>query len=154
MAKPVGRPTKYTPELLAKAKKYLDWCEKNPIEIKKTKSTIGDDKESLSVEKELRPRLPNVAGFAKYIGTVRDTCYEWAKEHKEFSDTLEEVQNAFEDFLWENGSTGQSHSSIAKLGLAHRGYREKQDVTTDGKVLPTPILGNLAKRGKEEETKE
>ena len=38
------------------------------------------------------------------------------------------------------GLKGEFNASITKLMLTKHGYTDKQDVTTGGKELPTPII--------------
>lgn len=139
-----GRPTKLTPEIIKLAKTYIKWCEDNPILAGKTKETTGDNETQVK-EQQIFPRLPTIAGLARHIGVNRDTVYEWAKKDKEFSDIKDDVDVANEDILWAQGGAGTLSPIITRLGLAHKGYREKSDVTTDGKELPTPIYGGKSK---------
>lgn len=106
----------YTPEILEKAKAYL--------------------------EKEVV--FPSVADLAIHLGKARSTLYKWAKESdkKEFSDILETVLAVQEKLLIERGLTSDYNSTITKLMLTKHGYSDKQetDVTTGGKTL-TSLLG-------------
>ena len=45
------------------------------------------------------------------------------------------------DQLINNALVNKYNSSITKLLLSKHGYVERQDITSDGKALPTPILG-------------
>lgn len=116
----MARPTLYTEQLLKKAKRYLP-------------TTIADN------------TLPQVAGLALYLDVSRDTLYEWAKIYPEFSDVFERVKAAQELELVSKGLDGKFNSTITKLMLSKHGYRDSQDITTDGKALPTPILGAATK---------
>lgn len=110
----MARPTDYTPELLERARQYI--------------SDIDG--------------LPQVAGMARFLGVSRDTLYEWAKIHDEFSDIFENVKAAQEEMLIEKGLSGDFNSTITKLMLSKHGYRESQDVTSDGKplILPSALI--------------
>ena len=113
-----GRPTKYDPDFVNKLPDYL--------------KTTGREQTS----------LPTVEGFAIYLGVSRDTLYEWAKEHKEFSDTVRELMTIQAKQLVDDGIYGgkEINASIVKLLLqANHGMRERTDVTSDDKQLPTPI---------------
>jgi hypothetical protein len=89
--------------------------------------------------------LPTIEGLAVHIEVARATLYEWASEHPEFSDILEQLKAAQADQLIQNGLVGHFNATITKLMLTKHGYVDKQDVTSDGKALPTPILGGVTK---------
>lgn len=120
-----GRPTDYTPELLARAKAYAE---------KATDSALGES-----------PKLASIAELALHLGVSRETLYAWAKEKQEFSDILQKVMTAQEMALLDNGLHGKWNPTITKLMLTKHGYTDKQDITSDGKALPTPILNGLSK---------
>lgn len=119
-----GRPTDYSQEILDKSIDYLAECK--------------DDRESKIV------RLPTRGGLAKYLGVSRDTLYEWAKVHKDFSYIMEQLGAEQEDRLINSGLAGTYNPTIAKVLLTKHGYREGSDITTNDKDLPTPILGNVS----------
>jgi hypothetical protein len=123
-----GRPPKYTPELLEKAREYLDTC-----------IDIQEDKEN-GISK--RVNLPSKAGLALYIKVSRDTLYDWANQYEEFSNIMEELGAKQELALLNNGLSGAYNQTITKVILTKHGYREGIDQTTNDKDLPTPILGN------------
>ena len=91
--------------------------------------------------------LPTIEGFAIYLDVVKSTLYEWAKEHKEFSNALREILLRQAKQLIDDGIYGgkEVNSTIVKLLLqANHGMKERSDVTTDDKQLPTPIYGGKA----------
>lgn len=102
---PVGRPTKYTPELVAKAKYYLNNY------------------------KEYEDVIPQIAGLAITLDISRDTVYDWAKDEdkREFSDIVKLVLVAQERKLMNGGLDGTFNSNITKLALTKHGYHDKQD---------------------------
>lgn len=117
--KKTGRPTDYTPELLEKARSYVGggW-------------------------KAVGHTIPSHIGLGKYLGTSRDTLYDWAsqEEKKEFSDILRQCMAEQQFALLNNGLDGTFNSAIAKLVLGKHGYHDKQDNThsdRDGKPLNT-----------------
>lgn len=118
---PAGRPTDYTPELVAKAWEYAEggWI------------AAGD-------------KVPSVAGLACEIGIHRDTCHEWAKDkNKEFSDILKAIAQIQERELVNNGLTGDFTAPITKMMLTKHGYSDKleQDHTSsDGSLAPQQIV--------------
>jgi hypothetical protein len=104
----MGRPTKLTPEIIAKAQEYIDGGYK-------------DD--------EL---VPTIAGLAVYIGIRKSTIYEWGKENSNFSDFLDAVMAKQEKFLLKGGMAGEYNSTITKLMLTKHGYSDKQETELSG----------------------
>ena len=127
-----GRPTLLTPELIEKAKGYLNTC----VEYKNdgTNKTV---------------RLPSIEGLALYLGVGRPAIYRWRddgiNEDKalldEFRYILEDILATQASFLLNNGLNGNYNSTISKLILGKHGYVDQKDITSDGKALPSPILG-------------
>lgn len=118
-----GCPTKYTPDIPLSLKDYL--------------ATTGREQTS----------LPTVEGFAIFLNVSRDTLYEWAKVHKEFSDTLKEIEIKQKQQLINDGIYGgkEVNSTIVKLLLQNNhGMKERVDQTTNDKSLPTPIYAGRA----------
>lgn len=117
----MARPTKYTPELLERAKEYL-------------------------VEAQTEERIPSIEGFSFYLGIHKDTAYDWASQEdkQEFSDVLRKVVMLQGEQLIQNGLQGKWNPTIAKLILTKHGYSDKQDITSGGEKLPQPILGGTS----------
>lgn len=116
-----GRPTKYTPELLAKAREYLEvWHTEDPV--------------------------PTVVGLALYIGANKKTCYEWIKDSDkaEFSDILAEVEQTQEQMLVRGGISGAFNAPITKMMMTKHGYSDKVEqahTSPDGSMAtPTTIV--------------
>ena|SRR3990167_2788660 len=127
MKRPRGRPSSMTPEILKKAGKYLEWCEKNPLE--------GNKK---------MPRLPSLAGLTRFLNVSRESIRNWANGHEDFNTIFESVKVEQEKMLIEYGLFGKCNSLMAKFMLsAQHGYREKTDLTSNGRALPTPILAHV-----------
>jgi len=113
-----GRPTKLTPELLVKAKEYLDG------------GYLSDE------------LVPTIAGLSLYIDISRVTVYEWAKDNPEFTYIVEKLMGGQEKGLLKGALGGDYNASIAKLMLTKHGYTDKveQDVkSSDGSMSPTRI---------------
>lgn len=110
----MARPTDYTPKLLKKAREY----------------------EAMEHE-----TIPSIAGLSLYLDISRETCHVWAKDEDkpEFSDIYRRIMAKQENTLVNKGLNGTFNPTITKLILTKHGYTDKQDVTTDGKALPTPI---------------
>ena len=117
----MSRPTKYTPELLAKAKEYL---------------------ESYSTA------IPSHIGLAYYLNIANSTLYAWAKEDGkgQFSDILERIMQLQFIELTDKGLTGDFNSAITKLALGKHGYTDKVDTTSsDGSMTPPTTINLVAK---------
>jgi hypothetical protein len=109
--RPVGRPSKYTPDLIAKAREYAD---------------NNHD-------------FPMIAELALELEVSRDTLYAWALEpdKQEFSDILEKVMAKQEVKLAKGALVGDYHAGFAKMMMTKHGYSDRQDITSDSKPLAT-----------------
>lgn len=120
-----GRPTKLTKALVEKAHTY-DFV-------------------------ELRQAVPTIEGLALYLGIHRDTLYSWCEGdgplNREISDITKELLTQQSLELMNGALKGKLNPQISRLILSSKhGYVEKQqtDLTTNGKDLPTPILGGVS----------
>lgn len=116
-----GRPSKYTPQLLDKANKYL---------------------ESYSTA------IPSHIGLAYYLGISTSTMYDWAKEDSKqaFSDILDRIMQLQFIELTDKGLTGDFNAAITKLALGKHGYTDKVDNTSsDGSMSPKSKIELVAK---------
>jgi hypothetical protein len=110
-----GRPTKYTPELVAKAYDYLEnWRE------------TGD-------------MIPSIEGLSIELDITRTTLYDWRdqEEKKDISYILEKILAKQHRELVNSGLSGDFNSAIAKLALGKHGYSDKvdTDITSKGKAV-------------------
>ena len=113
---PGGRPTTYSEDIVRLTQEYIETTE----------------------------NLPTIQELATKLGVNQDTLFEWAKVHKEFSESLNNLKNVQATELINKGLKNQYNPTIAKLILsANHGMREKSDITTNDKDLPTPILPNI-----------
>ena len=122
MPHPGGRPTKYDPSFIEEVDKYL--------------ATTG--KENM--------HLPKIESFALWLGVNKTTLYEWKKDNPEFSNALDRILLLQGEQLVDDGIYGgkEINATIVKLLLQNNhGYKERSDVTTNDKDLPTPILANV-----------
>jgi len=108
----VGRPTKYTPELLQKAEKYIDDYQSN-----------GDV-------------IPSIEGLAEYLEITRTCVYTWkAQEDKvEFSYILDKILSKQARLLMNEGLKGEFNSAIVKLALGKHGYSDKVETELSGSL--------------------
>ena len=106
----MARPTKYTPELLEKAREYIN---------------------NYSVEHG--HAIPSVAGLSIVLDVRRETCHVWAKEEgkEEFSNILDKINALQEQKLISDGLSGAFNAQITKLVLGKHGYSDKasQEIT-------------------------
>lgn len=114
----MGRPSKYTPEIQAKAYEYLD--------------NLPEDEVIHSAE-----------GLADYLNISRATVYKWRDEIEEFSDTVEAVIRKQGKALINRGLTGEFSAPITRMMMnVNHGYRERSEVdnlSTDGSMTPKSI---------------
>ena len=105
MPNPVGRPTKYTPELVHEARLYITGYE------------------------EHGHMIPSIAGLSIVLNITRKTIYEWEKEDDktEFCDILTKIMANQELVLTNKGLSGDFNSNITKLVLGKHGYHDKSD---------------------------
>jgi len=107
---PGGRPTKYNPELVEKAKAYI------------TDYGMYEDV------------IPSIAGLSCALKVNRDTLYDWENKYPEFSDILREIKATQEKVLLNKGLSGDFNSQITKLVLGKHNYHDKQDVDVKGEM--------------------
>ena len=117
MANPVGRPSKYTPELIQRARRYLT-----------AHADMGD-------------LVPSIAGLACVLGVFRETCHAWAKdpEKEEFSNILKELAQRQERVLLSKGLSGDFNAPITKMMLSKHGYSDRIETdhtSSDGTMTP------------------
>lgn len=135
-----GRPTSYSPKLIAAVDTYIDTCADEESEFWKTRGEKSD-----SYERIVRVKLPTLQGYSQYIGVHIDTLYEWAKKYQDFSEALGRIRTQQHEKLVNNALSGNYNPVISKLLLmSNHGYVERKDVTTDGQPIqpdaPTQAL--------------
>lgn len=119
-----GRPTKLTRELVDKAGTYI---------------------ESMAMFEVI-----SQVGLSLYLKVALSTVKLWGDSKtplgKEFSAILGEIEAYQHHQLINHGLTGRWKAPIVGLMLSKHGYVQKQatDLTTNGKDLPTPILGGAS----------
>lgn len=117
----MGRPTDCTPELIQKAKDYIDG--------------------GYEAEGDL---IPSIAGMACSIGVGRSTLHGWAadKVNDDFLDIFNQCAEKQERKLLNGGLGGDFTPAITKMILTKHGYSDKieQDHTSsDNSMSPTMI---------------
>jgi len=137
----MARPTIYSEEILKKTKEYVEECEDETEQ-----ETIGMSAKGTELFKNtVVVKLPTMEGLSYHLNVNKDTLVEWAKIHEEFSVAIDRLKAKQANALISNGLSGKYNPTIAKLLLsANHGMREKSDITTNDKDLPTPILGGTS----------
>lgn len=112
-----SRPHKYTPELLANAKNYVNNFE------------------------EYGNVTPTVAGMCLVIGIHKDTCYEWLKHDnkEEFKSIYASLMMLQEQTIIDGALSKKFDSAFAKIVIAKHGYTDKKEVdltSSDGSMTP------------------
>ena len=128
---PAGRPTDYSEEILQKTQEYIESSEDD-----ERKEMIGLSAKGTELYRtKLHVKLPSIEGLAYFLKIHKDTLYEWANIHPEFSDVLNLLRNKQAQALISKGLSSDYNPTIAKLLLSKHGYKEATDVTTDDKPL-------------------
>lgn len=107
----LGRPTDFNDQILKDSWGYI-------------KEFANDSKE----DDKLKVNLPTIEGLALYLEISRSTLYLWQKEHKDFSDIIEVLQQKQAQVLINNGLSGNYNPTIAKVLLTKHGYTDKQEI--------------------------
>lgn len=109
MAK-IGRPTKYTEELLEKAREYVYSYE------------------------EHGHAFPSDIGLSVVLDIHSSTLYEWAKDDSktEFSEILDKINKHQQLVAWNKGLNGDYNANLVKLLLGKHGYSDKAQQEISG----------------------
>lgn len=117
----VGRPTKYSSEIIPKVYEYIKEME---------------EKQSLPVKEE----------FAHRVDINGDTLVEWCKIHKKFSAAIKKLEEAQRVMLQKGITSGTFRNPAGGIFLLknNHGFKDKTetDITSGGK--PIPILGGVS----------
>lgn len=110
-----GRPTKYTPELVAEVEDYLETWDAN-----------GDV-------------VPTQGGLCLRIGINRETVDAWRKEEDKqyFSDMLKRIRELQRSILIQRGLDGSFASKALSIMLSQHGLHEKTENKNTNKTTIT-----------------
>jgi len=116
---PAGRPTLYSPEMLAKAKEYLEG------------GYLANGKV-----------IPSNVGLALHLDVTPQTLDNWAHnpDNLEFLGIMGKIQAKQQELLLNSGLTGEFNSAITKLVLGKHGYSEKSETTLQGGDKPINFI--------------
>lgn len=146
--KRVGRPTKYTPRLVDRICARLAMGES-------LRSVCRDEK------------MPNITTIFEWLRKYEDFSNQYARAKQESADYMAEelldiADNGANDYMERENKLGDKVTVVDKEHIMRsrlrvdtrkwlmskmkpKKYGDKLDVTSDGKVLPTPILGGLSR---------
>jgi len=128
----LGRPTLLTPELLEKARKFLD---------------LYQDK--IDENGKVDVKFPSLGALARFLKVSRDTVMEWSKNNKDFSDIYNQIMCEQEQRLINCGLSGKYQPAITALMLSKHGYKKESDITTGGEKINIPTIFLPQKNGME-----
>ena len=114
-----GRPTKYCPDILDKARHYVDHHNEPPY----------------------NDPVPIIQGLALAIKVASSTVYLWGEDadRSEFSEILGEVMDKQAAGLLRGGLTGEFNSTITKLMLTKHDYSDKTESNHTGNIAVETI---------------
>ena len=116
--RPVGRPTKYYPEIINKIDEYF--------------TTVGRE----------QTELPTIEGLADYLAITTETVYQWGKKYTEFSDTIKKVAAKQKIQLMNDGMYGGKEVNAAMaIFLLKVNHGMNEGPNTLIQVNVKPILG-------------
>lgn len=95
---------------------------------------------------------PMFSEYARSIGVSTRTLKKWGREHPEFQEALETCQEIFEEFIIENGLTGEYGAIAMKFVAVNKTrMRDKSEQTTKtvdmNKVLDQIAAGGIRPGG-------
>ena len=136
--RPVGRPTKYYPEIV---QELVDWFDQEPYEDVEIEH-YGKNGEIKWIDKKRMPRqLPTLINFARAKGIGLSTIYDWidpkhSSYQQKFSDTYTRVaKTAQREVIIQNGLNGTFNPIFTKfVAVNMTDMRDKQDMDHGGEV--------------------
>tara|TARA_R110001599_G_scaffold225195_1_gene424345 strand:- start:972 stop:1346 length:375 start_codon:yes stop_codon:yes gene_type:complete len=118
---PAGRPTKYTPELIDKARNYVN------------------------VYTRL---IPSHQDLCLHLDISETTLYRWAEEDDEFREILAKVKLTQFSVAMDGGLGGEMNANLVKLLMGKHGLSEKSTVdqtSSDGSMSAPTVIQLVAK---------
>lgn len=129
--KKTGRPSGYDPKYIDMVDDYLKTTGIVEKEFHKTRSDNSN-----SYEREYDVNLPKVEGFSSFIDVPLSTMKGWEDDYPEFSTALDKIRKEQHNMIVDGMASGKISQVLGKLMLSsNHGYREKSDLTTDGKAI-------------------
>lgn len=140
-----GQPTKYRPEYCERVVKYFQdakpWRENEVVTEYKNGNTVT------KTERVANPP-PFLSRFAREeLNVHRDTLYEWAEKHENFSDALKKCGLIVEEFLIENGLIGSYNPAFCIFTAKNLiGWRDRQDIAHSVDTSTARMLSSARNR--------
>jgi hypothetical protein len=126
---PCGRPSEYKPEYPEMLLKYF---QDRPLTkfLKKTYTTKAGTVIEEDIEKA--NHLPTLEGFCESIGIVKQTLYNWIKEHPPLMDSYLRAKQIFRDFLIQNAICGRYDSKFSMfVAINDTDMRDSKDINVN-----------------------
>ncbi len=142
---PGGRPTSYDP---AYAEQLLEYFNIDPwVEVPVTFYNKDGGVSKETIERKPNPP-PHLSAFARKIGVSRDTLYQWAKVHPEFSDAVTRAKEQRREIIIDNGLVGLYNPHFAKLAAwQYFGWSDKTEIEHSGEIKSRVVQVELPKKG-------
>lgn len=131
------RPSKYTDDLISKAKEYLqdskDIMEEQmqqEVSVIKNfwdKEKVGSTESKITTVNKQKVNLPTIEWLAQYLWVSRSNIYKWKDDNPLFSDILEEILEEQAKRLINMSLSGDYNSTITKLLLMKHWYVDKSE---------------------------
>jgi hypothetical protein len=91
----------------------------------------------------------SIMEVARELNARRETLWSWRKNHPEFKDAIETGLDYSQGWWEKMGRLAindkQFNATVWYMNMKNRfGWRDKKDLTTNGKDLPTPLLNNVS----------
>lgn len=101
---------------------------------------------------ELAKEGASIVELSVALSISRDTFYEISKRDTKFSDTIKKCKELSEAWWERSGRTNLMNKEFNYTGwymnMKNRfNWKDRQDVTTNDKDMPTPILGGISRQG-------
>jgi hypothetical protein len=126
-----GRPTKYKPEYCEQVIEFFSV----PHTVVVVDKVIQKNGSVIDCPRIVPNDLPTFQRFAHSIGVCKDTIYEWAKVHSDFSDSLKRAKELQEDMWLSNSLKGYYPNTFTIFaGKNMFGWRDKKETEFSGSV--------------------
>ena len=122
---PVGRPTKYEPEMCQAMIDFFDI----PYTVNVTKTVLSKQGEPFEVTETVANDLPTVQAFCHKLGISEDTFFRWVKEKPEFSESYKKAR-AIQCAMWQSNSLKGLYRDAFTIFLGKNVFKwtDRQDI--------------------------